>query len=200
MDPKLRAIQSFGIVIENVIQAKINRVAQVVGTEKFYLNVGGTLFSAGAQIGRLQPDGVVIDKGENVEIKAKKYISEVVKETDEHTREVNTIPAAEVFACVAQIDEFKEVRAEIATIQANKNASQAVRQQTDKEVKEFLDKPDVKEDYKKLKAAQKKVQQATQKMAELEEEHPELVANPTKIATLQASLKNKPADLSVCEE
>jgi hypothetical protein len=101
---------------------------------------------------------------------------------------------------LGQVEEFKEVRAKIATIQTIENASPAVKQQTDKEVKEFLDKPEVKEDYKKFKAAQKKVQQTTQKMAELEEEHPELTADSTKLFALRASLQTKPTDMASLAE
>jgi hypothetical protein len=116
MDPKLGAIPGVRFADEDEIHDKINTVAGTVGVENFYLNVGGTLFSAGAQIGKLQPDGVVVDSGENVEIKAGKYVREEVKETHKHKRSTINPCLGEAVAMLGQIDEFKEVRAKIDRI------------------------------------------------------------------------------------
>jgi hypothetical protein len=75
---------------------------------------------------------------------------------------------------MGQVDELQQVRARIATELAAAGVPLAEREKTDREVKEFLKKPEVKEDYQKLKQAQAKQRKAKQVIAKLEAEDPEL--------------------------
>ena len=59
---------------------------QTVGTEKFYLKVGGLLYKKGADVG-LKPDGLVT-KSKAEQIEAKRILSETVPSEHHHKRKV----------------------------------------------------------------------------------------------------------------
>jgi hypothetical protein len=77
---------------------------------------------------------------------------------------------------MAQVDELQQVRARIRLEQMAANAPKEEIERTDREVKEFLDKPEVKADFAKKRVAEDKLRRASEKLARLETKNPELAA------------------------
>ncbi|MDR2067916.1 MAG: hypothetical protein LBP41_02935, partial [Holosporaceae bacterium] len=88
---------------------------------------------------------------------------------------------------------FKQIRAKIAQQQAAAGVSLAEREKTDREVKEFLNQPEVKEKYEKLKQARQKQRCAAEKMLRLEAEDPTL---PLRMAGMPVDTKPSTASSS----
>jgi hypothetical protein len=186
IDPRLGAVPTIRIADEERLTDSIDRAAALIGKDVFYLKVGELLYNKGGMIS----DGAI----------AGRRVDEAVPTRDEkHKRVINPM-VGELVSMMGQVEEFKEIRDEVRKIEAIENVAPKERKQTDKEVKEFLDKPEVKQDWENLKKSESKTHQATQKMAQLEADHPELVADPTRIAVLQSSLRDQPTDLSVLSE
>ncbi|MDR2598241.1 MAG: hemagglutinin repeat-containing protein [Holosporales bacterium] len=119
LDASLAPIPAFRIAEEEVIKDKINTVASIVGTEKFYLKVGELLYNKCGMIS----DGVV----------AGRRVDEPVRERNEHNRTVINPSVGEFVACMAQVEEFNEIRQQYMTQRIAEGASM---QQAEREVKQ----------------------------------------------------------------
>jgi hypothetical protein len=75
-------------------------------------------------IGKLRPDGVVTQIPQQ-RLKAGRALTEKVNETHKHKRRVINPCIGEAVAMLGQVEEFKEVRAQIAVMQAIENATPA---------------------------------------------------------------------------
>ena len=73
-----------------------------------------------------------------------------------------------------QVDEFNQLRNKIQLEELIAKKSREERKQTDREVKAFLDEPEVKAAGAKLKAAKQQMLESSEKMRQLEAENPEL--------------------------
>jgi hypothetical protein len=114
------AVPTIRIADEEAMSRKIHEVAQMVGTERFYLTVGGLLHKKGATVG-LKPDGVVV-RNDAERINAGKILEEKVQESESHKRTVINPAVAEFVAMMGQIDELQQVRARVAAQQATDRA------------------------------------------------------------------------------
>ncbi|MDR2766366.1 MAG: hypothetical protein LBB63_02795, partial [Holosporaceae bacterium] len=74
-------VPTMRIANEEDMSRKIREVAEMVGTERFYLTVGGLLHKKGALVG-LKPDGVVV-RSDTERIQADRVLEEKVREADE---------------------------------------------------------------------------------------------------------------------
>ena len=132
IDPKLGIIPHLRVAEEEEITKKVNALAGIVGTEKFYLKVGGLLYKKGADVG-LKPDGLVANSKEE-QIEANRILSETVPSEHHHKRKVINPSLGELVAATGQIDEFRSIRAQFMT---QRLAEGATMQQAEKESKEI---------------------------------------------------------------
>lgn len=182
-DPRLGAVPRMRFASEEQLLRKVSALAELVGTEKFYLKVGGLLHKVGATVG-LKPDGVVV-RSEAEKIEAGRVLEEKIQECERHKKHVFNPAVGEFFAMMSQIDEFNQVRAQLRAEQVNRKVSAAEQEQTDREVKQFLEKNEVKEKYAKIKETKARLDRVIQKIAEIEAKHPEVktaTQQPMKIA------------------
>jgi hypothetical protein len=186
--PAFSAVPTLRIADEEAMSQKIREVARMVGTERFYLTVGGLLHKKGAMVG-LKPDGVVV-RSNAERINAGRILEEKVREAESHKRTVINPAIGEFVAMMSQIDELQQVRAKIALLKEINGASQneAV-EQSDKEIKELLKKPELKGKLQKLILAQ---QQADEKVRQPEAKDPTL---PSKAAEISAKKETTDASL-----
>jgi hypothetical protein len=105
VDPRLGAIPTIRIADEEHLSRKVQELAKLVGTEKFYLTVGGTLYKKGAVVG-LRPDGVVV-RSDAEKISAGRVLEEKVREVDQHKRRVINPAIGEFVAMMGQVDEYE---------------------------------------------------------------------------------------------
>ena len=165
LDPKLGAIPTLRIADEEEIIEKVNTLAELVGEEKFYLKVGGLLYQRGADVG-LKPDGLVT-KSESEKIEAERILNANIPEKHSHKRKVINPTVGELVACMGQIDEFKQIRAQIATEMLKKS-------KTSEETEKVIDSVK-KEDVDKIASLKKRMLESQQKIVQKAKE----VANKT---------------------
>ena len=157
LDPKLGAIPTLRIADEEEIIEKVNTLAELVGEEKFYLKVGGLLYQRGADVG-LKPDGLVT-KSESEKIEAERILNANIPETHSHKRKVINPTVGELVACMGQIDEFKQIRAQFIT---ERLAEGATMEEADAEAREIEKEARlIKEE---LKAARRESQEKIEKI------------------------------------
>jgi hypothetical protein len=132
MHPAFSAVPTMRIADEEAMSRKIREVAEMVGTERFYLTVGGLLHKKGATVG-LRPDGVVV-RDDAEKITAGRILEEKVREAESHRRSVINPSIAEFTAMMGQIDELQQVRARIAEQQMIDCIPQEERKRTDEAV------------------------------------------------------------------
>ena len=159
------------------LDRKIDECAQFVGLEQFYLKVGETLYNKGAQIGLMAPDGHVVNgENPNEKIEVGRVVEERVKE--EHSKKSHVFnPSINEFGTMmGHIDDLKRVRAQVAAAKAHQQATAEEIAQTDKEIKEFFDQPEVKDSYEKLNEAKNRLNDSTTKFVNELEQNPEIAA------------------------
>jgi hypothetical protein len=193
-DPRLGAVPTMRFADEDAMSLKVREIAQMVGQERFYLSVGRLLHKKGATVG-LKPDGVVV-RNDAERISAGRILEEKVHEAESHHRRVINPAIGEFVAMMNQIDELQQVRAKIAQQQMLDNVPKPEREKNNREVNEFLQKPEVKEKVVQLKTAEKKLAQVTQKIAQLEMQDPTLRARVDGLQTLSGSSSPSSANLS----
>ena len=176
-DPRLGAVPTMRFADEDAMSLKVREVAQMVGQEKFYLTVGRLLHKKGATVG-LRPDGVVV-RNDAERINAGRVLEGKVHEAESHHRTVINPAIGEFVSMMNQIDELQQVRAKIAQQQMLDSVPKPEREKNNREVNEFLQKPEVKEKFQKLKLARQKQQRAAEELRRLEAEDPTL---PTRAA------------------
>jgi len=174
-DPRLKAIPSIRIADEEVLSLKVRQLASLVGTERFYLTVGKTLYKKSAEVG-LKPDGVVTRTADE-RIQAGRVLEEKVQEIESHKRSVFNPSIAEfvsMMSNIAELNKLNETLAEIERQQILANVPKEERKENSKKAKEFLEKPEVKEELAKKEVAEKKIEKIDRELAEMEAENPEL--------------------------
>ena len=174
LDPKLGAVPTLRIADEEEITEKVNTLAELIGEEKFYLKVGGLLYQKGSEIG-LKPDGLVT-KTESEKIEAEKILKANIPETHIHKRHVINPTVGELVACMGQIDEFKQVRAQFITERLAEGATMEEAAEEGKKLQELLETPEVKESYREIKAANEKLIKAAEKIEKIDQETRERAA------------------------
>jgi hypothetical protein len=170
--PAFSAVPTMRFADEDAMSLKVLEVAQMVGQERFYLTVGGLLHKKGATVG-LKPDGVVV-RNDAERISAGRTLEERVHEAESHHRTVINPAIGEFVAMMNQVDELKQVMAKIEFEQIKANIPKPQREKNNRELKEFLQKPEVKEKFQKLKLARQKQQRAAEELRRLEAEDPTL--------------------------
>ena len=134
IDPKLGIIPHLRVAEEEEITKKVNALAGIVGTEKFYLKVGGLLYKKGADVG-LKPDGLVTNsKAEQIE--AERILSETVPSEHHHKRKVINPSLGELVAAMGQIDEFRNVRVQFMTQRLVEGATMKQAEEESREITE----------------------------------------------------------------
>ena len=171
-DPRLGAVPTMRFANEREMTRKIDELAELVGTERFYLTVGNLLRKKSALVG-LAPDGVVTHS-ENERIEAGRVLEEKVAEAHSHKRRVFNPSIGELFEMMDQIDEFNQLRNKIQFEELLAKKSREERKQTDREVKAFLDEPEVRAAGAKLRVVKQQMLENSERMRQLEAENPEL--------------------------
>ena len=186
MDPRLKAIPSVRFADERELSRRVQHLASLVGTEKFYLTVGKLLYQKSAEVG-LRPDGVVV-KSDAEKISAGKILEEKLSETQEHDRRVINPCVAEFISMMSEVDELQQLRQQIsratynqamndgmtdveakALSEANVEAFEedvANLQQEVDDLKQFVQKSDKAPKQKSTKQAEKTAKAKRQKSAE----------------------------------
>jgi hypothetical protein len=190
-DPRLGAVPTMRFANEDAMSLKVREVAQMVGQERFYLTVGRLLHKKGATVG-LKPDGVVV-RDDAERIQAGRTLEEKVHEAESHHRTVINPAIGEFVAMMNQVDDLLQLRAQITQLQMLDGVPKPEREKTNREVKEFLDKPEVKEKIAKLKVARQKQKLAAQELRRLEMEDPTL---PMRMAGIMPLAKETPTTSS----
>lgn len=103
----------FRVAEEAEITKKVDALAELVGTEKFYLKVGGVLYKKGAEVG-LRPDGLV-SNSDAERIEAERILSTNIPSEHSRKRKVFNPSLGELIACIWQVDEFRNIRAQFIT-------------------------------------------------------------------------------------
>jgi hypothetical protein len=93
VSPAFSAVPTMRIADEEAMSRKIREVAQMVGTERFYLTVGGLLHKKGAMVG-LKPDGIVV-RNDAERIQAGRVLEEKIHEAESHRRSIINPSVAE---------------------------------------------------------------------------------------------------------
>jgi hypothetical protein len=166
MDHASGAVPNIRVADDSMITRKLDEVACLVGTERFYLKVGEMLYRRGAEVG-LRPDGL-ITKSENEQLEEGKIIDEQIQEVNERSRHVFNPAIGEFVAMMGQIDEFKRIRTRIKEAAISENLSPQDVDKLDKDVKNFLDDPEVKNSFDSLEKTDEKLDDCLVRMAELE--------------------------------
>ena len=86
------------IAKDEEITKKVNTLAELIGTEKFYLKVGGLLYKKGAEVG-LKPDGMV-SNSDKERIEAERILSVNIPSEHSRKRKVFNPSLGELMACV----------------------------------------------------------------------------------------------------
>jgi hypothetical protein len=175
MDHGLGAIPNIRIANQGAVEKKLDEIAQFIGTEKFYLKVGELLYSKGAEIG-LRPDGLVT-KSDDERIDAGRILREQAQEVHRRRERVINPAIGEFVAMMSQVDAFKHMRARIKEDAIAKNLPPQEVNKLDREVKEFLDQPEVKQSFEKLAELDGKLDDCIAELDEIAEQHPEIVAS-----------------------
>jgi hypothetical protein len=132
VDPRLGAVPTIRIADEEALSVKVQQLAKIVGTERFYLTVGGLLHKKSAEVG-LKPDGVVV-RNDAERIQAGRVLEEKVREVESHSRRVINPAVGEFVAMMSQVDEFKQLRAQIAAQQMINGVPREERKRTDEAI------------------------------------------------------------------
>lgn len=111
-DPRLKAIPRIRFAEEHELSRRVQNLASLVGTEKFYLTVGKSLYKRSAEVG-LRPDGVVV-KSDAEKISAGKILEEKLSETHEHDRRVINPCTAEFINMISEVDALQQLRQQIS--------------------------------------------------------------------------------------
>lgn len=111
-DPRLKSIPRVRFADEEELSRRVQHLASLVGTEKFYLTVGKLLYKKSAEVG-LRPDGVVV-KSDAEKISAGKILEEKLSETHEHDRRVINPCAAEFINMISEVDALQQLRQQIS--------------------------------------------------------------------------------------
>jgi hypothetical protein len=113
------------------------------------------LYKKGAEVG-LRPDGFVT-RPEDEHIEAGKIIDEQIQEVNERNRHVFNPAIGEFVAMMGQIDEFKRIRTRIKEAAISENLSPKEVDKLDKDVKNFLSRPEITEAFNKAKMSEEDV-------------------------------------------
>jgi hypothetical protein len=163
-DQKLAAVPSIRHEKIEELHRSVDTVAQCIGTEEFYLKVGGTFYTKRADVG-LRPDGFV-SKNTAERIEANRKIEEELRDINFRSRQVlNTAAISEFGNMMGKIN---QLRAEVAKQAAINHLSPDDVDRLDRDVQEFLNDPDVKDSLDKLERAEEKLNAVTVQLAELE--------------------------------
>jgi hypothetical protein len=166
MDHSTGAIPTIRIANQEAAIKQVDEVAALVGTEKFFLKVGEMLYNKGADIG-LRPDGIVSDTGAE-RISAGTTLSERVDEMHHRSETVINPSIGELVAMAGQIDELKRIRAMVKEAAIAQNLKPADIDKLDKDAKEFLEQPEVKDSIDKLEKAEAELSDVTVQLAKLD--------------------------------
>ena len=170
-DPGLGAVPTMRFANEREMTRRIDELAELVGTERFYLTVGNLLRKKSALVG-LAPDGVVTHS-ENERINAAQVLEEKVQEAHSHKRRVFNPSIGEFFAMMDQVDEFNQLRNKIQFEELLKNTPKEERRQIDRDmqkVQAVVHRADVQAEAKQKVAIQKLRESVAEKAPELVEE------------------------------
>ena len=168
LDPRLSTIPTLRIADELEITEKVNQLAQLIGTEKFYLKVAGLLYKKGAEAG-LKPDGI-LTKTDQEKIEALRILSENIPEIHVSKKSVINPSIGELVACMTQVDEFKQVRNQFITQRVAEGASMKDAVDESKEIT-----PEIAENTKKLRV--KKQAKKHELLEKIEEKLPQGAEN-----------------------
>ncbi|MDR1432946.1 MAG: hypothetical protein LBI61_01215 [Puniceicoccales bacterium] len=169
MDHSLGAVPTIRIANREEVSKQVDKVADLVGSEKFFLKVGELLYNSGAEIG-LRPDGTVTRSGEE-KIEAGKVLNERIKEVHRQSESVINPAIGEIVAMIGQIDEFKRIRSRVKEAAIAQKLKPTEVDKVDMEVEKFLEQPDVKDSIEKLKVAEQRLEAAIQVLNEIEDEN-----------------------------
>lgn len=186
----LSGFPSIRIAKRDLIEENLDALASFVGEEEFYLKVGGDLINRGAVVG-LVPDGKLVSNGlsasEKIEA-GKVFESQVNLESKDSRRTFDTTLLSAFGQLASNVDEFMQIRRQIAQEESKRGVPLAERVKIDREVKEFLDKPEVKADYVQLKQAQDKQRQACLAASKIEDSDPVLTMEAVSDLAVDASI------------
>ncbi len=131
-DPRLKAIPRIRFAEEHELSRRVQHLASLVGTEKFYLTVGKLLYKKSAEVG-LRPDGVVV-KSDAEKISAGKILEEKLSETQEHDRRVVNPCVAEFISMMSEVNELQQLRQQISRATYNQAMNEGL---TDADAREI---------------------------------------------------------------
>jgi hypothetical protein len=139
-DQKLAAVPSIRHEKIEELHRSVDTVAQCIGTEKFYLKVGGTLYVKRADVG-LRPDGFVSkNTAERIEVNRK--IEEELRDINFRSRQVLNMAAIGEFGNM--MGRINQLREEVAKRAAINHLPPEDIDKLNKKIQEFLDDSDVK--------------------------------------------------------
>lgn len=137
-DQRLGAIPGLSISDEKRLSKKVNKIAQLVGEEKFYLKVGNILYNKGALIG-LTPDGVAFkNRSMNEQIEANKIVNETISQYNSYSKKVINPSLNEFFSMMSQINEYQKLNKSIEVYKMVNDLSKKTNIKLDDEIKELF--------------------------------------------------------------
>jgi hypothetical protein len=172
LDHSAGAVPHVRIANRTEVTKKVDHIASLVGTERFFLKVGEMLYTKGAEIG-LQREGI-LTKSDDERIQAEKILNEPVHPEHRHSERVINPAISEIVAMMGQIDEFKRIRAQVKQAAIAEKLKPADVDKVDKDVKKFLDDPEVKNSFDSLEKASGSLVEANTELAAMEERDPEI--------------------------
>ncbi len=175
-DHTLSAVPNIRVADDSVLSEKIDTVAQLVGTERFYLKVGELLYTNRTEIG-LRPGGTVI-KPEDEQIIADKKQETIIHETNDEKHRVINPSFGEIFALKGQVDEYKRIRSIITQSAILENLPPEEVAKIDQEVGEFLDNLEVKQACEDITQSAKQLDHSLEQIATIIDNDPERYAPP----------------------
>jgi hypothetical protein len=169
LDHTAGAVPHVRIANRAEITKRVDHIASLVGTERFFLKVGEMLYTKGAEVG-LQREGI-LTKSDDERIQAEKILNEPVHSEHHHSERVINPAIGEIVSMMGQIDEFKRIRAQVKQAAIAEKLKPADVDRLDKDIKEFLDDPEVKDSLDKLEKAKQRLETAISVADEMEAEN-----------------------------
>ena len=103
-------------------------------------------------------------------IEAERILNANIPEKHSHKRKVINPTVGELVACMGQIDELKQIRAQFITERLAEGATMEEASKEGEKLQELLETPEVKESYREIKAANEKLIKAAEKIEKIDQE------------------------------
>ncbi len=117
IDPRLTALPSIRIAKQEILEETIDRLAGVVGTERFYAKITGVLYQRSAEFGLFRDSYAVPTGSENIE-GAQRFKEDITLRSKHKTHVINP-GIAEVFGAFTQVESAINTIKEVNKLKAH---------------------------------------------------------------------------------